>query len=109
MTKKADRGVIPLVIESAALKTNCKNWGDIFDCIKGGTITGAKIIHFPWAVVKNKFANAVKIMAKKSRGIPEKGKLSITFATIPVKIVAIFVFLKIAINWEATNIKIIIQ
>ena len=37
ITKNVDRGVIPLVIESAALKTNCKNWGAILNCIKGGT------------------------------------------------------------------------
>ena len=94
MTEKVDKGVIPLVIESLARRTNCKNCGEKLDCINGGTITGAIISHLLLAVGKNKLAIAIYKMEIIRRGTPPNEMLSITLATIPVIMVPIFVLRK---------------
>ena len=57
--KYANNGVIPFVMDSAALNINCENCGDIFSCINIGTITGDIIVHFDIDVGINIFAIAI--------------------------------------------------
>ena len=79
----------------------------MFDCINIGTITGDSIAHLALGVVKNRFETAIKTILNIINGRPLKSKYSIKLADHAVIIVPIFVFLKIAINCETTNIKII--
>ena len=102
--KYASNGVIPLVIDSAALKTNCENCGDIFICIIAGTKTGDIIDHFVIVVGTNKFAIAIIIIATITKTIPDNGnafKILVNNITISVPI---FVSLKIAIYCDAKKI-----
>ena len=57
--KYGNSGVIPFVMDSAALNINCENCGDIFSCINIGTITGDIIVHFDIDVGINIFAIAI--------------------------------------------------
>ena len=107
MTKKANNGVIPLVIESPALKINWANCGVIFDCIKLGTTTGAKTVHFASGVVINKLATAITSSTNKINGMPVKDRLLIKFAPQAKITVPILVLRKIEVNWATKKIMMI--
>ena len=106
MAKHASNGVIPAVIEVPALKMNCANGADRFDCIKAGTITGANICHLALAVGTKRFASPIIMIANIIKGSPVNHILPTALAHQEAITVPIFVSLNTEVNCDTTKINI---
>ena len=103
--KYANNGVIPFVMDSAALNINCENCGDIFSCINIGTITGDIIVHFDIDVGINIFAIAIITIDIINNARPDSGNIFKKLVKATTIIVGMFVSLNIDMNCDAKKLQ----
>ena len=108
ITKYANNGVNPFVIESAAVYITCENSGLILAFISNGTILPDKIIHFVCEPGQNKLAIATNNITANISPIPLNPNPPIILEINAVITSPILLSSKTLINNDAKKIRTII-